>query len=221
MAGDDLHITNDGGNTWTQRALAVGFFPASMMTKLQGRLMLGNGYSQSMVLFADDCGSPWDTLDFGSNSGVFYLASDWEKSMVNLPNSYWLVTDSGNTTTSVQRPPAQDCYDDPVIFPVGDAIYATSCRDTVLLRSRDLGNTWVDCSNGMPPTDYVCYMERIGEGCSRRFRTGYSKQLKVTACGWQVILAFHPILAHFSILNMMGIAIMSAMGAAFGVRRMG
>lgn len=162
VAADDLHITNDGGNTWTQRALAVGFFPASMMTQLQGRLMLGNAYNHSRVLLADDCGSPWDTLDFGSNTGVFYLASDWEKSMVNLPGAYWLVTDSGNTTTSVQRPPAQDCDDDPVIFPIGDAIYATSCHDTVLLRSRDLGNTWVDCSNGMPPTDFVCYMERIG-----------------------------------------------------------
>lgn len=162
VQGYELFITSDGGNTWTNRAFPANFYAAPMMTSLQGRLMAASDGSLTQAVLADDCNAPWDTLTFALGFGVHYLSGDGESALVNTFGDYWLVTDSGNTVQSVQRPPAQDCNDDPVIFPVDQALYATSCRDTVLLRSRDLGNTWVDCSTGLPPTDYVCYMERIG-----------------------------------------------------------
>lgn len=158
-----LFITSDGGDTWVARAFPGNFSAAPMMASLQGRLMVGDFGGPAQAVLADDCAAPWNTLVLAANQSVFYLSCDGDRALVNSHGVYWLVSDSGNTVQTVQRPPVQDCSTSPVIFTVGEALYATSCYDTVLLRSRDLGNTWVDCSTGLPPTDYVCYMERLGD----------------------------------------------------------
>lgn len=163
---DDTYVSSDLGDHWRKIENPNNQGPAPMVVELNNQLVWGTkytGFNTPLALFSSgDCATTLDTTIIGSGSELTFLSCDGDQAILNINfTDYWLVSDSGATFTAIQRPTPIDCQTDPILILVDSAIYATSCDNVGLLRSKDLGTTWTDVSNGLS-SNRVCYMERVG-----------------------------------------------------------
>jgi photosystem II stability/assembly factor-like uncharacterized protein len=162
----DVNFSTDMGETWSKFANRAGHQYANLVVNLDGQLFWstqwGSANQPPALFFSDDCASSFDSLTIPGTDTQWYLSSDGAHLIANYASpEYWMFTDSGSSRTQILRPSAIECDTDPIMMVVGNAIYATSCDNTELLRTYDFGQSWTNVGSGLP-FDRVCYMEKLG-----------------------------------------------------------